>query len=62
MQTTTLFTSKDTSNYLHVTERFLQHDRTHKRTIPFLKINNLVRYDKKDLDAFIESAKIGGGA
>jgi len=60
MTTPTLLTPKDTANFLQVTPRFLQHDRTHKRSIPFIKINQLVRYDRSDLNAFIERSKIGG--
>ena len=56
----TLLTPSDTAKFLSVKTRFLQHDRLNKRSIPFLKINNLVRYDKSDLEAFIEKSKIGG--
>lgn len=56
----TLFTTEDTARFLNVTTRFLQYDRLNKRSIPFIKINNLVRYDKSDLEAFIEKSKIGG--
>ena len=58
---TRLLTTKDAANILQVTPRFLQHDRTHKRTIPYIKINKLVRYDKSDLQEFIERSKKGGG-
>lgn len=56
----TLLTTKDTASYLNLTPRFLQHDHLNKQTIPFIKINNLVRYDRNDLEAFIEKSKIGG--
>lgn len=60
MTTQTLLTPDDTATKLKVTTRFLQHDRLNKRTIPFIKINHLVRYDENDLNAFIEKSKIGG--
>lgn len=47
--------------YIGVEPRYLQHDRSTTRTIPFVKINRLVRYDLNDLDKLIESKKIGGG-
>ena len=48
------------AEYLGVTTRYLQHDRSTRRKIPFIKIGHLVRYDPNDLDAFIASAKVGG--
>jgi len=60
MTNQTLLTTKDVAKEFQLTERFLQHDRTHKRSIPFIKINRLVRYDRSDLNAFIERSKIGG--
>ena len=52
-------TQKTLAKRWEVSERFLQHDRLNKRTIPFLKLNNLVRYDLKDIER-IEAEKIGG--
>jgi len=57
-----LFTPRDTAAYLKLTERFLQYDRCNRQTIPFIKINRLVRYRKADLDAFLEKSKKGGEA
>jgi len=56
----TLLTPQDVAKRFQLTERFLQHDRTHNRTIPYIKINRLVRYDKRDLQEFIERSKKGG--
>ena len=56
-----LFTQKTLAERWNLSERFLQHDRLNKQTIPFLKLNNLVRYDIKDIER-IEAKKIGGEA
>jgi hypothetical protein len=48
------------AEYLGVSTRFLQYDRTHRRTIPYVKINSFVRYDLDDLENFITSVKQGG--
>ena len=57
---TLLLTDKQVEADYGLKTRFLQHDRLNNRTIPFIKINQLVRYKKSDLDAFIDSARIGG--
>lgn len=54
-----LLTQKDLAKRWQTSERFLQHDRLNKQTIPFLKLNNLVRYDLADIER-VEAKKIGG--
>ncbi len=52
-------TQKALAKRWKLSERFLQHDRLNKQTIPFIKLNNLVRYDLADIEQ-VEANKIGG--
>ncbi|MHA1540782.1 MAG: helix-turn-helix domain-containing protein [Alphaproteobacteria bacterium] len=51
-----LFTTKETSQYIGITQGTLAVWRTTKRyKIPYIKIGRLVKYRKSDLDTWIES-------
>jgi len=56
----TLLMSQGVAKRFQLIERFLQHDRTHNRTIPYIKINRLVRYDMSDLQELIKRLKKEG--
>ena len=49
-----LLSQPEASQYLKVSNSYLTYDRRTRRRIPFIKIGKLVRYDKDDLDRFIE--------
>lgn len=57
-----IFNSQQAAKKLHVSTRFLQHDRVTKRRIPFIKIGRFVRYREEDLEKFLESNRYGGEA
>ncbi|OQX03566.1 MAG: hypothetical protein BWK73_39130 [Thiothrix lacustris] len=57
-----LRTPEQAAQYLNVSERQLQLDRTTKRLIPYIKVGRLVRYSKADLDAYIQSQRVGASA
>ena len=56
-----VFNSEQAAKKLHVSTRFLQHDRVTKRLIPFIKIGRFVRYREEDLERFLEENRHGGG-
>lgn len=49
-----LMTSAEVAKILAITEKTLANWR-YRRVIPYLKIHGIVRYRKKDIDAFIAS-------
>jgi excisionase family DNA binding protein len=49
-----LMSPDEASNYLRVSKSYLSHDRRTKRIIPYIKLGKLIRYNKHDLDKFIE--------
>lgn len=56
-----LLTDRDASGYIGVCPRTLW-ALANSGKVPFCKINRSVRYDVRDLDAFIESTKQTRGA
>ena len=56
----TLLTQQEFAKRFNVSVRFLQHDRSTKRRIPYVKIGRFVRYRELDGINFIEKNRIGG--
>jgi len=52
-----LFTIKEASEYLGISVNAL-YCRVCRKQIPFVKIGKLLRFDKKDIDNWIEKQKI----
>ena len=57
---TQLLKSKEAAKRLCISERTLW-TLMNEGKIPAIKMNRCIRYDPKDLDAFIESARINAG-
>lgn len=55
-----LLTPEVAADELNVSTRFLQLDRSTKRSIPFIKIGRFVRYRRDDLIQYLNSNVIGG--
>ncbi|MBW2647834.1 MAG: helix-turn-helix domain-containing protein [Deltaproteobacteria bacterium] len=55
-----LIKPKDAAGYLAVSERTLW-KLSQNNTIPVVRMGRAVRYDRQDLDGFIQRAKTGGG-
>ena len=62
MAQTNLMTPDQAGEYLAITTRQLQLDRLTKRSIPYIKVGRLVRYNKADLDAYITRQTVGASA
>jgi len=56
IETTRLMTSKNAAKYLCISERKLW-DMTKTGEIPAVRLGRAVRYDRSDLDSFIQRAK-----
>jgi hypothetical protein len=48
---------KKVAAFLGVSVKFLQVDRANSRRIPFAKIGRAVRYDPRDVQAYVEACK-----
>lgn len=59
-QTARLLTAKQSATYLAISERKLW-SISKSGDIPTVRLGRCVRYDKADLDEFIQRAKTGGG-
>lgn len=51
-----LWTVTDTANYLNVSDKTI-YDWVHKREIPFIKINRLVRFRPKEIEKWLNSER-----
>ena len=59
MEERRVFTRAQAAAYLGVSKRLLDHWAWNKsQEVPYAKIGKLVRYLKKDLDAWLESKKV----
>ena len=50
----------DAAKRLGITTRWLQYDRSHKRTLPFTRLGNQVLYKGADLLATLDRNRVGG--
>lgn len=54
--------NQEAARYLGCSETFLNQDRvTRLHNIPFARLGRHIRYDVRDLDAFLEHSKKQGG-
>jgi excisionase family DNA binding protein len=55
-------TTQQTSEYINCSVAFLERDRvTRLHGIPFSRLGRCVRYDKLELDKFLERSKVQNG-
>jgi excisionase family DNA binding protein len=58
IRTARLLIARDAAGYLAISERKLW-AMSKAKTIPVVRLGRAVRYDRQDLDAFIQQAKMG---
>jgi excisionase family DNA binding protein len=56
-----LLTEKEAAEYLRSSVHFLRRERAGRNRIRWSKLGKFVRYQKKDLQAYIEANASGGG-
>lgn len=59
MEESKLLNEREAAEYLSVTPRWIRRQRE-SRKLPFVKLGNLVRFRKTDLDVFIKTRVVSG--
>lgn len=52
-----IFDVKGLCDYIHVSDKWI-YERTHLKEIPYLKVNGLLRFRKKDIDKWLSSFNV----
>jgi hypothetical protein len=53
-----LLTSEDVSKITGISQETLAQWRSKKINLPYLKIGKLIRYDKRDVEAYLDACKV----